>query len=217
MERKAGVLVLRGPISHEWETSECSLSVPFPNLRILLSPCPHLCVKQVACEACLWTLHRALGAELLNAGPLRNFRGAVRSLRRKGRILNACSCSLWAEQLFMSINAVDASEMSLNSIPCRCKWHEENEILCCALASCKKIAWVLLRSSLPRVDFLLCCRGSVSALAALTACSAVVLGLEFHWFPPPPRFRCVCSLHCLYGAAGCSQSQHLDVMSLLWW
>uniref|UniRef100_A0A663NC59 Maelstrom spermatogenic transposon silencer n=1 Tax=Athene cunicularia TaxID=194338 RepID=A0A663NC59_ATHCN len=28
----------------------------------------------------------------------------------------------------------------------RCKWHEENDILCCALASCKKIAYCISRS-----------------------------------------------------------------------
>ncbi|KAM6310432.1 protein maelstrom homolog [Aegotheles albertisi] len=28
----------------------------------------------------------------------------------------------------------------------RCKWHEENEILCCALASCKKIAYCISKS-----------------------------------------------------------------------
>ncbi|XP_064499569.1 protein maelstrom homolog isoform X4 [Pseudopipra pipra] len=28
----------------------------------------------------------------------------------------------------------------------RCKWHEENDIICCALASCKKIAYCISRS-----------------------------------------------------------------------
>uniref|UniRef100_A0A8C3J1E7 Maelstrom spermatogenic transposon silencer n=1 Tax=Calidris pygmaea TaxID=425635 RepID=A0A8C3J1E7_9CHAR len=28
----------------------------------------------------------------------------------------------------------------------RCKWHEENDILCCALASCKKIAYCISKS-----------------------------------------------------------------------
>ncbi|XP_061844666.1 protein maelstrom homolog isoform X2 [Colius striatus] len=32
------------------------------------------------------------------------------------------------------------------SINTRCKWHEENDILCCALSSCKKIAYCISKS-----------------------------------------------------------------------
>lgn len=66
---------------------------------------------------------------------------------RKYNILNVGSCSFWPYQLFALINGASVIDL-WTSFLCRCKWHEENGILFCALASCKKIAWVLYRSYL---------------------------------------------------------------------
>lgn len=103
------------------------------------------------------------------------------SLRRK-ITFNVCSYCFWSDQVFVSIEDVDTYTINLNLIFWRCEWHEENDILCCALASCKKIAWVFLRGYLQYDDIPFCW----ARFLVLAVLSSVILKLEFYFFLPLP-------------------------------